>query len=73
MAKEEIRARRRSVKIDKHARRQELRKVLLDGAAWEEATAALIAKVSPKKFKQKRLGAKAAKAAERFESQGDIF
>ena len=51
-----------------------LREVLLDGSAWEISTADIIAKISAKgKFKMKRVGAKAAKAAERFESKGEIL
>jgi len=48
--------------------------ILLDGPAWEEPTADLIAKIAAKlKFKPKRIGAKAAKAAERLESVGEVL
>ena len=59
--------------ISQEERAKILRKTLLDGAMWETPTVALIAKLSPKKFKQKRIGAKAAKAAEKFESMGEIL
>ena len=56
-----------------NARRKILEKVLRDGAAWEEPTSALIAKISPakRKFAKARLGSKAAKQAERMDSEGD--
>ena len=60
-------------KKDEHERARILRKTLIDGPAWESSTAHLIAKVSAKKMKQKRIGAKAAKAAERLESQGEVL
>ena len=50
-----------------------LRKFLLDRPDWEMSTSELIEKLNPKRFKQKRIGAKAAKAAERFEPQGEVF
>ena len=44
-----------------------LRRVLLEGAAWEvQTTDVLHALVSKKKFKKKRVGVRAAKAAERL-------
>ena len=42
------------------------RSALLNGSAWETTAHELLAKMSPKKFTQKRIGAKAAKQAERF-------
>ena len=70
VSNEEMKDRRGILTYDHEARSRVLRKTLLDGCDWEESTADLVAKVSPKKFKQKRLGAKAAKAANRFESKG---
>ena len=56
------------------ARRDIIRKVLLDGAAWEESSAQMLAtflyKTSPKK-KKSRLGAKKVKQMENLESIGD--
>ena len=49
-----------------------LRKVLQDGPAWGMSTAELISKISKKVFKPKRVGAKAAKAAE-FESKEEVL
>ena len=46
------------------------RRVLRCGSAWEEPTSLRVAKVS-KKFTKKRIGAKAAKSAERFVSPGN--
>ena len=47
---------------------------MLDGSAWEPTTAEIIAKISTKdKYMMKRIGAKAAKAAERFESKGEVL
>ena len=45
----------------------------MEGSAWETPTSELIAKANAKKYKMKRVGAKAAKAAERFESKGEIL
>ena len=73
VSKSEILARRRNSEIDLAARSKIFRKVLLDGSAWETPSHELIAKMSPKKFKQKRIGAKAAKKAERFESAGEVL
>ena len=65
-------ARKRGIVHDDMSRARVLRRTLLEGNDWEESTAELIAKLSPKKFKQKRLGAKAAKRAE-FESKGEVL
>ena len=70
VSRKEISARRRKRPIVD--RSQILRKVLINGPAWEENTADLILKVSKKAFKPKRVGAKAAKALE-FESKGEIL
>ena len=51
-------------------RRAILKRILDEGAAWEVPTNVLVAKVS-KKFLKKRVGAKAAKKAERFASIGE--
>ena len=52
-------------------RRQILRRTLREGAAWETPIHQLLAKISKKgRFVKKRVGAKAAKAAERFVSPG---
>ena len=74
LSKEEIRARRNkcSLRPEKNSRGAILRKVLVDGSAWEPSTADIIMKVSKKAFKPKRVGAKAAKALE-FESKGEIL
>ena len=74
LSKEELRARRRkcSLRPEKNSRGAILRKVLVDGSAWEPSTADIIMKVSKKAFKPKRVGAKAAKALE-FESKGEIL
>ena len=71
MGKEELTRRKVKLLYDLVKRSEVLRKALLDGSAWEENTAELVAKVSTKKFKQKRIGAKAAKKAE-FDSKGEI-
>ena len=47
-----------------------LRNVLVNGAAWETSTTDMVMKVAKKAFKPKRVGAKAAKAAE-FNSKGE--
>ena len=65
-------ARKKNLIYDLAARMRTLRKTLLDGNGWEESTSDLIAKVSTKKFKQKRLGAKAAKKIE-FDSKGEVL
>ena len=54
-----------------NARRLILDRTLRNGAAWEEPTAELIAKVSKKKFAKARVGSKAAKDAERLEQGGE--
>ena len=57
-------------------RRRISRKILVDGAAWEIATSEIVMKMNSKKTKkltQKRIGAKAAKAAERSESAGEVL
>ena len=56
-----------------NARRGILEKVLRDGAAWEEPTIEIIAKVSKKKknFAKARIGSKAAKQAERMDLCGE--
>ena len=72
VSNEEMKDRRGTLIYDHEARSRVLRKTLLDGCDWEESTADLVAKVSPKKFKQKRLGAKAAKKAE-FDSKGEVL
>ena len=69
---EEMRDRRNGIVSDHAARTRVLRTTLLDGSDWEDSTADLVAKVSTKKFKQKRLGAKAAKKAE-FDSKGEVL
>ena len=71
--KTELRMRMNGAKAHSKDRARILRQTLLDGAAWEIPTSELIMKASPKKFKQKRIGAKAAKKAERFESSGEIL
>ena len=72
--KSEIVARKTCFSYDDIVRAATLRKCMLDGSAWEPTTAEIIAKISPKaKYKMKRIGAKAAKAAERFESKGEIL
>ena len=61
----EMNRRRGARNVDSEARTRILEKVLLDGAAWEVTPASLITAVSKKnKFKVKRVGAKAVKAAE---------
>ena len=60
-------------KLNHDERQRILHRTLLDGPMWETPSVALIDKVSAKKFKQKLIGAKAAKAAERFESQGEVL
>ena len=72
LPKKEIKSRRSTFSIDLTGRDLVLRKVLVDGPAWEMSTAEMIMKVSKKVFKPKRVGAKAAKAAE-FESKGEIL
>ena len=74
LSKEELRARRRkcSLRPEKNSRGAILRKVLVDGSAWEPSTADIIMKVSKEAFKPKRVGAKAAKALE-FESKGEML
>ena len=52
-------------------RRAILDNTLRNGAAWEESTTELIAKVSKKKFAKARVGSKAAKDAERLEQGGE--
>ena len=47
--------------------------VLRNGAAWEEPVAVMVAKASKNKFKPKRIGCKAAKAAERLANAGDVL
>ena len=69
---EEMRARRNNIRHDLVARMDVLRRTLLEGNGWEESTANLVAKACTKQFKQKRLGAKAAKKAE-FESKGEAL
>ena len=69
----ELRVRRSEIRSPAAERARILRKTLLDGAAWEPPTSELIMKASTKKFKPKRIGAKAAKKAERFESAGEIL
>ena len=73
VSKAELRRRRGTHKPNRGERLKILRKTLFDGAMWETPTVELIAKVSTKRFKQKRIGAKAAKAAEKFVSQGEIL
>ena len=68
----ELMGRKDKLVYDADTRARILRRVLLDGPGWEEDTANLIAKISPKKFKQKRIGVKAAKKAE-FESKGEVL
>ena len=59
---------------DSAARRKVLRKVLVNGSAWEPSIESLIAAVSKKnKFQQKRMGTKAVKAAERLaDTSGEL-
>ena len=66
IAKDEIASRIMSTKIDFDDRSKVFRSALLNGSAWETPTHELLGKMSPKKFKQKRIGAKAAKKAELF-------
>ena len=72
----ELMGRKDKLVYDSDARARILRRTLLDGPNWEEDTAEiianLIAKINPKKFKQKRIGVKAAKKAE-FESKGEVL
>ena len=69
-----LEVRKHDLTFDHDQRARILRKVLLDGSAWEMSTADIVAKISAKnKFKMKRVGAKAAKAAERFESKGETL
>ena len=70
--KKDLQARKDDVNYDHDARARILRKTLVDGCDWEEPTADLVAKVNTKKFKQKRLGAKAAKKTE-FDSKGEVL
>ena len=72
VSEEELNTRIMELTFNTEARARILRKVLMDGSDWEEDTADIIAKVSPKKFKQKRIGVKAAKRAE-FESKGETL
>ena len=71
--KTEMKMRMNRAKAHSKDRARILRPTPLDEAAWEIPTSELIMKASPKKFKQKRIGAKAAKKAERFESSGKIL
>ena len=57
------------ITCDQDQRRSILRHVLINGLAWEKSNAELIAQVS-KQFTKKRLGAKAAKAAEKLQDVG---
>ena len=72
VSKTEIRSRRSKLSFDTTERDIILHKVLVDGPAWEMSTAEMIMKVSKKVFKPKRVGAKAAKAAE-FKSKGEFL
>ena len=57
-----------------NARRKILDRDLRDGPAWKESTASLIAKISKagkRKFAKARLGSKAAKKAERMDTEGN--
>lgn len=72
ISKSEMVARRRSWTPDSSTRELVLRKVLIDGPAWGMSLTELLFKVSKKTFKPKRIGAKAAKAAE-FDSKGEIL
>ena len=72
VSRDELVGRKDQLVYDSDARARILRRTLLDGPDWEEDTAELIAKISPKKFKQKRIGVKAAKKAE-FESKGEVL
>ena len=72
--KSEMIRRRSHVKSDPMARQLILERTLLDGAAWEVSPAVLVAAVSKKKkFKVKRVGAKAVKAAELLAKGPDIL
>ena len=73
IAKGGIASRIASSKIDFDKRSAVFRSALLNGLAWEMPTHELLNKMSPKKFKQKRIGAKAAKNARRFESAGEVL
>ena len=70
--KEELRRRKAEVQVDQGRRRSILRHVLIHGSPWETPNAELIAKVS-KKYANKRLGAKAAKAVEKLADVGELL
>ena len=50
-----------------------LGRTLREGPAWEMSSSEIIAKVSAKRFKTKRIGVKAAKAAERMLASKDVL
>ena len=55
VSQSEVRRRIDLRQVSQEERAKILRKTLLDGATWETHTVALIAKISPKKLKQKRI------------------
>ena len=75
-AMEEMRLKRKSLMDATYGvqakRKAILRHVLIEGAAWEQPTSSIIAKVS-KKYTKKRLGAKAVKQAERLSECGEYL
>ena len=71
-SRQRMNERRASFSPDPDARQAILRWVLREGAAWEDPSHIALNKVS-KKFVKKRVGAKAAKAAEKFHSKGSTL
>ena len=66
--------RRAALATDQSHRREVLQRTLLDGATWEISPAEMVNAISKKKnFVQKRLGAKAVKAAEQLLATGDVL
>ena len=66
--------RRSRLKIDQEKRQKVLERTLLDGAAWETSPDAMISAISKKKkYKVKRVGTKAVKAAELLAKGADVL
>ena len=59
---------------DHNARRQQLQRVLLEGPCWEKSTTELVAALGQrKKFAKKRVGARAARIAEKLVNPSEVL